>query len=505
MMRKLRFGLGAVALLAACAGTASATPLRLDYCVDVLPSGLYKYTFTLTVDNHDNSWAPGQAWRWLIFGDQNGAPSPLTSWADDGTVWPVGPWTGYSSSGGGHNGPTMNYVLDYWTPAGVGDSLTWTGTSNANLQEPDMLFSTIAGTLNGGIAADFEVAHRLASCSGQIVGACCRTNGTCFPTTSGNCTSLGGIYRGDNTACATANCPAGGACCMALGACSTLTSAACTAANGSYRGDGTSCATAACPGGFTMDCSIPGTFTDISATGTQIGSGDDNTFPFTSSVTNALITNANLYACTNGFISDSSTFADYTNTTIPHTASGLSLALYPNWNDLYVDGVTGFMLHEARVEGGVPVEIIEFYNVTDCCGGGPTGTFEIKIFGAGGPALAQFLYQDMSWDQNGANSTVGVQWAANVAYQASFNVPGSIPNNAVCSIVQTGAPASCYANCDHSTTQPCLNVLDFGCFLNAFSSGNTYANCDNSTTNPVLNVLDFGCFLNKFAAGCSSC
>jgi hypothetical protein len=29
------------------------------------------------------------------------------------------------------------------------------------------------------------------------------------------------------------------------------------------------------------------------------------------------------------------------------------------------------------------------------------------------------------------------------------------------------------------------------------------ANCDGSTTQPCLNVLDFGCFLNRFAAGCS--
>ena len=67
------------------------------------------------------------------------------------------------------------------------------------------------------------------------------------------------------------------------------------------------------------------------------------------------------------------------------------------------------------------------------------------------------------------------------------------------------AGSACYANCDASTTQPCLNVLDFGCFLNKFSSGDTYANCDNSTQPPILNVLDFGCFLNKFAAGCSAC
>ena len=67
-----------------------------------------------------------------------------------------------------------------------------------------------------------------------------------------------------------------------------------------------------------------------------------------------------------------------------------------------------------------------------------------------------------------------------------------------------GAPA-CYPNCDASTTAPCLNVLDFGCFLNKFSAGDTTANCDHSTVPPVLNVLDFGCYLNAFAAGCSGC
>jgi hypothetical protein len=62
---------------------------------------------------------------------------------------------------------------------------------------------------------------------------------------------------------------------------------------------------------------------------------------------------------------------------------------------------------------------------------------------------------------------------------------------------------TCYANCDHSTTIPVLNVADFACFLNAFAAGESYANCDGSTTPPVLNVADFACFLNAFAAGCS--
>ncbi|MFN0133780.1 MAG: GC-type dockerin domain-anchored protein [Phycisphaerales bacterium] len=61
----------------------------------------------------------------------------------------------------------------------------------------------------------------------------------------------------------------------------------------------------------------------------------------------------------------------------------------------------------------------------------------------------------------------------------------------------------CYPNCDGSTAEPSLNVVDFICFLNLFSRGDGYANCDRSTMTPVLNVGDFVCFLNRFAAGCS--
>jgi hypothetical protein len=64
------------------------------------------------------------------------------------------------------------------------------------------------------------------------------------------------------------------------------------------------------------------------------------------------------------------------------------------------------------------------------------------------------------------------------------------------------APAACYANCDHSTTAPILNVADFSCFLQHYAAGDCYANCDDSTQTPTLNVADFSCFLTKYAAGC---
>jgi hypothetical protein len=67
------------------------------------------------------------------------------------------------------------------------------------------------------------------------------------------------------------------------------------------------------------------------------------------------------------------------------------------------------------------------------------------------------------------------------------------------------ARQSCYVNCNTGCNPPpCLNVLDFNCFLNRFLNGDPYANCDESTTPPTLNVLDFNCFLNRFVAGCSA-
>jgi hypothetical protein len=62
--------------------------------------------------------------------------------------------------------------------------------------------------------------------------------------------------------------------------------------------------------------------------------------------------------------------------------------------------------------------------------------------------------------------------------------------------------ASCYANCDGSTTPPILNVLDFVCFQSLYAQGSSLANCDNSTTPPTLNVLDFICFQTSYAQGC---
>jgi hypothetical protein len=154
----------AIGVLLAAAGAAIAQPqIDMKYTVNDAGGGMFSYTFSLAPNA---GWAPGMAWRWLIFGDEpctqcvppGTGVSPLTNFAMT-SPFPVGPWTGLSSSGGGHNGPTFSGVLDYWTPASAGETLTWSGTSTANLQQGQMRWSTLAGTLGGAIAADWTVAE----------------------------------------------------------------------------------------------------------------------------------------------------------------------------------------------------------------------------------------------------------------------------------------------------------------------------------------------------------
>lgn len=65
-------------------------------------------------------------------------------------------------------------------------------------------------------------------------------------------------------------------------------------------------------------------------------------------------------------------------------------------------------------------------------------------------------------------------------------------------------PPACYANCDHSTISPFLNVNDFLCFQQRFVAGDPYADCDRDSLPPILSVNDFICFMARFAAGCSA-
>ena len=135
----------------------AATPLTLIYGVTPDGGGVYTYQFTLTLDNNDGTWAAGQNFNWIIFGDVAGpGSSNLTGFAGDSSALPIGPFTDYSASSGGHNGPTLlDTVGNGWIPTAIGQSLSWDGTSTADLGPGELLWSNLEGS---GTQADFVAA-----------------------------------------------------------------------------------------------------------------------------------------------------------------------------------------------------------------------------------------------------------------------------------------------------------------------------------------------------------
>ncbi len=171
----------AVGLSLGSAVVALATPLRMDYCRTPIGGGQFEYEFTLILDNNDGTWSAGQAFGWIIFGDAPApGPSPMADFVVDPGSLPVGPWTQVDFSGGGHNGPNLGPVAGptaplLWTPASVGESLTWKGTSAANLPQGQMLWSNLFGFF-GAPVAEFIVAAEI-TCPGQCYPDC-NTSGT---------------------------------------------------------------------------------------------------------------------------------------------------------------------------------------------------------------------------------------------------------------------------------------------------------------------------------------
>ncbi|MBP7056480.1 MAG: PEP-CTERM sorting domain-containing protein [Candidatus Omnitrophica bacterium] len=156
-MKKVLAAAGFLIAIIFCSLSAYAAPINLYYDVESAGGGLYDYQFQLVMDNNDNSWVSGQGWGWIIFGDRLNSPSLLTNFTGDVSDLPIGPWTEYTHSGGGHNGPTLGYVFDYWVPTYVGQSLEWSGTSDAYLGQGEMLFSSLA-QINNAERVDFKVA-----------------------------------------------------------------------------------------------------------------------------------------------------------------------------------------------------------------------------------------------------------------------------------------------------------------------------------------------------------
>lgn len=148
------------AIAASYAAAAAATPLAMSYSIADAGPGSYLYSFTLTLDNHDGTWTPGDNYNWIVFGDDPVGPTPLTDYVATSNL--VGPFFANYVTFGAHVGPTLiafdpDVYQAGWIPAGVGDTLNWSGTSSAYLGQGELLFSNVMGK-DFHHLANFEVA-----------------------------------------------------------------------------------------------------------------------------------------------------------------------------------------------------------------------------------------------------------------------------------------------------------------------------------------------------------
>jgi MYXO-CTERM domain-containing protein len=152
--------------LAVSASIAQATPLTLDY--SVTPDGsLFNYSFTLKLDNNDSSWASGQNFNWIVFGDVPSATSPLSDFTLTSAA--PAPFTYLDSTSGGHNGPTFIISTPSepagtsgWFPTAIGNTLSWTGTSASDLGQGDLQWSNLIASGDGDLA-NFVTATEVAA------------------------------------------------------------------------------------------------------------------------------------------------------------------------------------------------------------------------------------------------------------------------------------------------------------------------------------------------------
>lgn len=165
---RLKKWAGWAAVLVATATPSWAAPLTMSYDQTALGGGLFRYDFTLTLDNHDGSWVAGQQWDWIIFGEQAGVSQPslfdTNGAAPGGLSWnplafsaPIG---GMTTSSGGHNGPTLAMIDasvggQLWSPTAVGEAFGWSGTSLVDVGDQPMYWSALV-TGGGAQSVQFE-------------------------------------------------------------------------------------------------------------------------------------------------------------------------------------------------------------------------------------------------------------------------------------------------------------------------------------------------------------
>ncbi|MEX2219709.1 MAG: hypothetical protein WD749_13230 [Phycisphaerales bacterium] len=385
------------------------------------------------------------------------------------------------------------------------------------------------------------------------VGACCKTDGSCDSIALGDCLAAGGIFRGENVACAAANCPPPGACCLADGTCLTRTGAACVAAGGAFAGDNTACATAGCvpadPTPLPLAYNWNGMVSEFSEQG-EANRQDLN--GYRSVADRGLLVNGAANAINATPVIAGSVGLGYTVNDQPHTldivhlgdrrtvanaarnwnppSTNIQAGAQPSWlleNDQTTPQVSP--LSAAGVTLSPHSRIGVLYQISDS-----GGRFDCTLTFTDNSSVTVTL-RAADWFSNnnpqhpapGAGSGLEVQRKlgrygatqdtdlANTTatndldvVEAVFSVPRLIADGLGNHAGKTLASitfSNPISNANYANSTPATGsghaILAASVSFPGAGAPPCYANCDNSTQPPVLNVADFGCFLTRYAAG----
>jgi len=183
----------------------------------------------------------------------------------------------------------------------------------------------------------------------------------------------------------------------------------------------------------------PGTFIDISESGTGLGISGDEETPINTPISNAVFPGGEVWVGNNGALG----FGELPDTNLPavnepisnNAAFGGGQALCGFWDD--IDNTYGDIYYENRED----VLIVQ-WNQKQFADSTDTVTFQLQIFADGrgsNPIYAQMIYADVEQPRadGGGSATIGYQDGAAGfnSVQWSFNTSGAVSNGTVLSLI----------------------------------------------------------------------
>ena len=267
-----------------------------------------------------------------------------------------------------------------------------------------------------------------------------------------------------------------------------------------------------------MTGAVPGTYTDISGTGTPLGLADDGVaqvWPgFDLNQTLFYGGGGGVWISNNGaigFVVDGSSGAFYLNAAIPSFglfggAHGPPQALAVYWDDLAAD--TGDVYHATVGDPGERVFVVQWQDRAHFPGDGTVDgdeiTFQVQIFEEAGPIKAQFLYADVDFLDpalnDGASATIGYQ-AGEIGndVQWSYNQPGAVAAGVVLTLIELPGPCENQGDGNADCHIDLTDLVEFDvCLAGPAVPLTAGCECYDMDADGTVDLIDFSAFQRAF-------